>query len=151
MYPSAYSSHWKPASVSLHGVQGFDDWKQTDDDVFGAFSYRLLLLQYLDKATASRVIPAYRGDRYIFLQKGDDDAMLLKSVWKDGRGARAAGSALISALRRHFRGARVTGGSATTIVGSNGAAYLKVSGTRLTVALAPTASLAQQLGTAPTS
>jgi hypothetical protein len=151
MYPSAYAAHWKPASVSLHSVQGFDDWQQSDDDVFGAFGYRLLLLQYLDKATAARVIPAYRGDRYVFLQKGEQNLMLLKSVWKDGNGARAARSALISALRRHFHAARVSGGAAATVAGSDGAAYLAVKGARLTFALAPTGALAQQLGTAPTS
>jgi len=151
MHPDAYLSHWQPASVRLHGTKGFSGWTQVDDDVFGAFGYNLFLWQYLSKSRADQVTDAYRGDRYIFLENGSRDAMLLKSVWTTSAAAGVARAAVISAIRARYAGARLAGSSGAVISDPDGGAYVRAKGTGLTVAFAPTAALAQQLGSSPTS
>jgi hypothetical protein len=151
MHPQAYASHWRPASIVLHGVQGFSDWKLADDDVLGALGYDLVLWQYLGKKTATQVVDAYRGDRYILLQIGGHDAMLFRSVWTGGKAADNARRALIDALRARFHTVQITVGAGTTVVERDGAAFFSRAGRNLTMTLAPTAGLAQQLGIAPTT
>jgi hypothetical protein len=151
MYPDAYLKRWKPVSVRLHGVQGFAGWTQTDDDVFGAFGYHLLLWQFLSKKTADGITAGYRGDRYIFLENGAQNAMLLKSVWTSASAARAARSALLSSLKARYHGRLTPGSAPSTFVDADGGVYLRARGTVVTLAYAPTAALAQQLGTAPTN
>ena len=152
MHPSAYQKGWRPVDVSLHGVSGFADWKQVDDDVEGAWGYQLLLWQYLPEKSATRITDEWRGDRYIFLEKGNDSMLLMKSVWTSAKAARAAEDGMVSMLRGRYQGhAHVTGGSATTLTETDGAVYLKAVGSRLTVAFAPTVQLAQKLGVAKTS
>lgn len=152
MYPDAYLKHWQPVSVRLHGVQGFaPGWTQEDDDVFGAFGYHLLLWQFLSKKTADGVTSAYRGDRYILLENGAQNAMLLKSVWTSSSTARTAMSALLSSLKARYHGHLTPAGSSSTYVDSDGGVYLRSGGTTVTLAYAPTVALAQQLGTATTS
>jgi hypothetical protein len=151
MHPSAYLRHWKPVNVSLHGVRGFTDWKQVDDDVNGAFGIDIILWQYVSKSLADHVTNAYRGDRYIFLENGTQDAMLLKSAWTSPKSAAAAKAAWVQTVRAQLPNAHVSGKGATTLVQGNMSVYLHVSKSSLKVAYAPTAALAQQLGTLPTS
>jgi hypothetical protein len=151
MHPSAYLRGWKPVNVSLHGVSGFADWKQVDDDVNGAFGLDLILWQHVPQSLASQVTNTYRGDRYIFLENGSQDAMLLKSVWTSAKTAAAAKAAWVQAVRAQLPNAHATGKGATTLVQGNISVYLHVTSRTLKVAYAPTAVLAQQLGTAPTS
>ena len=151
MHPSAYLAHWRPVNVALHGVTGMGDWKQVDDDVNGAFGLDVILWQRLPKAVADRVANAYRGDRYIFLENGNQDAMLLRSVWKSHVSAIAAKDAWVHAVRIQFPGASTTVRGATATVAGKAAVYFHVTGSALTVAYAPTTALAQQLGTAPTN
>jgi hypothetical protein len=150
LHSSAYFGHWKPVPVALHGVQGFDTWKVLDDDVFGALGYDLLLWQFLPKARADRVTYAYRGDRYLFLGNGGQDAMLLESVWSSAKSARAARSAWITSLRLRFRHAQFLTGTGPEVVDKAGSVYFVLHGKRLTAAYASTAALAQQLATEPT-
>jgi hypothetical protein len=151
MHPAAYVKGWKPVNVSLHTVSGFTDWKQVDDDVNGAFGLEVMLWQYVPRTLAAHVISAYRGDRYIFLENGTQNAMLLKSVWTSAKTAAAAKAAWVRAVRAQLPSAHVTGKGAITLVQGNISVYLHVSNKSLKVAYAPTAALAQQLGTAPTS
>jgi hypothetical protein len=151
MHPAAYARHWKPTNVTLHGVVGPADWKQVDDDVNGAFGVDLILWQYLSKTQADRVTNAYRGDRYVFLENGAQDAMLLKTVWTSPATATAAKAAWVQSIRKRFPTARVSGRGAATLVQGDVAAYLQVSKSSLKVAYAPTAALAQQFGTAVTN
>lgn len=151
MHPNAYLNHWQPVAVRLHAVQGFSEWKQVDDDVLGAFGYDLLLWQFLPRSTADRVTGAYRGDRYVFLENGSQNAMLLKSMWTSAAAAGAAKSALLDALKKHYPGMHTSGGQATIVTEPDGGIYLRSSRSSLTVAIAPTTSLAQELGTARTS
>jgi hypothetical protein len=151
MHPAAYVNGWKPRTVTIHGVRGFSDWKQMDDDVNGAFGIELILWQHLDKSTAVKVTNAYRGDRYIFLENGAQDAMLLKSVWTTRTTALAAKTAWVQSLKGRFPGGKVTGSGATsTVEAATTSVYVHVSGAKLTVAYAPTLTMAQQLGTAQT-
>ncbi len=151
MHPTAYLNGWKPVAVTLHGISGFPDWKQMDDDVFGAFGYQVLLWQFLPKATATQVTNLYRGDRYITLENGAQTAIIMKSVWTTHSAAVAARSAMLTSLRKRFPHAHTVSGKATTVTQANGAEYLRVSGTHLTLVYAPTADLAKQFGTAPAS
>ncbi|GAC1524754.1 MAG: hypothetical protein NVS2B16_33370 [Chloroflexota bacterium] len=152
MHPSAYANHWKPIRVSLHAVHGFETWQVQDDDVLGAFGYNLLVWQYLPKATADAVTGTYRGDRYLLLENNGQDVMLLQSVWSGHKGASAAKTALVQALRKRFpRGHVVATQGATTIVAPNLGVYLRLTGRRLTLVYAPTFALAVQAGTAQTS
>jgi hypothetical protein len=149
MHPAAYTRHWKPVQVALHGVVGLPDWKQVDDDVNGAFGIDLILWQYLSRTQADRVTNAYRGDRYIFLENGTQDAMLLKTVWTSPSTAKAAKAAWVQSIRKRLPSAQVTGRGAATLVQGNVSVYLRLSKRSLEVAYAPTPTLAQQLGTAP--
>jgi hypothetical protein len=151
MHPAAYSRHWTSVHVALHGVVGLPDWKQVDDDVNGAFGLDLVLWQYLPKAQADRIANAYRGDRYIFLENGAQDAMLMKTVWTSPATAKAAKAAWLQSLRARMPNARVTGGGTTTVIQGNVSAYLHVSNSTLKVAYASSSALALQLGTAPTN
>ncbi len=151
MHPASYARHWKPAKVALHGVTGLTDWKQVDDDVNGAFGLDLLLWQYLPRSQADHVSNAYRGDRYVFLENGTQDAMLLKTVWTSHSTAAAAKAAWVQSIRKRLPNARVTGKGATTVVQGNVSVYFHVSKNTLKVAYAPTPALAQQFGTAATN
>lgn len=151
MHPNAYVGKWKPVSVTLHSVNGFEGWKTTDDDVFGAFNYELLLWQFLPKQRADQILNAYRGDRYLFLESGTQPAMLFKSLWTTTKTATAARSAFIAALRARYRHASMFRGSGTAVIDPDGAVSFAIKGKRLTMAYAPTLALAQQLATAPTS
>jgi hypothetical protein len=151
MFPASYLQGWKPASVTLHAAQGFSAWKQVDDDVFGAFGYHLLLWQFLRKPVADRVAHGYRGDRYIFLENGSEDAMLFKSQWIDFSAAKLAEDRFVAALKVRLPNAKIERGSGTTVSGANVAVFLTLDHANLTMAYAPTPDLARQLGTAATS
>lgn len=151
MHPNAYVSGWRPVSVALHGARGFSGWKRADDDVFGAEGYQVLLWQYQPEKTANAISASYRGDRYIFLERGHQDAMLFKSVWKGPAAARAARDALLRGLRVRFKHLSVASHSPLIAVYAGGAVYLATNGSRLTMAYAPTSNLARALGTARTS
>jgi hypothetical protein len=151
MHPSAYLQHWRPIRVTLHAVGGFTEWKQVDDDVNGAFGIDIILWQNESKSVADHVMNAYRGDRYIFLENGTQDAMLLKSVWTSPKAALAAKSAWVRAVRTQLPNAHVSGTGATTLVQGTISVYFQVIKSSLKVAYAPTAALAQQLDTAPTN
>jgi hypothetical protein len=151
MHPSAYFTHWKPTDVILHAVQGFADWQQLDDDQLGAFGYKLILWQFLPEKTANTVTDDFRGDRYLFLEKGNQNAMLLKSIWATPAAATTARRAFLDSLRNRWHHAHIRKGVATTVVNGASAVYLTVAGPDLTVAYAPTLALATQLGSAPTT
>lgn len=151
MYPTAYASGWKSADIRLHRVAGFEGWKQVDDDVFGAFGYEVLLWQDLPRSQADSVVRQYRGDRYLFFEKGPVNAMLMKSRWSDHRAALAAEAALLHALRIRFPSAHVSGSAHEVVRERTGAVCFGVVGTTVTVAYAPEAREALRLGTARTS
>jgi hypothetical protein len=151
MHPAAYLKGWKPVPVSLHSVQGFAEWKQVDDDVMGAFGYNLMLWQFLGTNRANAITSSYSGDRYVFLENGNQDAMLFKSVWTTPKAASTARSAFLAGLKARYKHVSVLGGSAMTVTEKDGGVYLQVTGNALTVAFAPTPALADQLGSAPTT
>lgn len=152
MYPGAYFRGWRLSAVALHTVQGFTDWQRQDDDVFGAFGYYLLLWQRLGATAANSVVQGYLGDRYIFLTKPAQEIMLFKSIWATHAAAQLAERTLVDALRlRYHHRIQVTKGTGQTAVEVDGAVYFGVAGKHLTMAYAPTAALAQQAGTAPTT
>jgi hypothetical protein len=151
MHPSAYLKGWKPESVALHAVTGFALWKQVDDDVFGAIGYNILLRQFGGTRRANAVTNAYRGDRYVFLENGKQNAMFFKSVWNDTTSARAARDALLAGLKARFHHIHVGEGIMTVARDTHVAIAFTVKGATLTMAYAPTALLAKQLATAPTT
>lgn len=152
MYPNAYLRGWRPVPVTLHAVHALTTWQQTDDDVFGAFGYDLVLWRRLGQHRALSVLKAYRGDRYLFLQSGTQNAMLLKSVWSSPVTARTAESAYLSALRHRYTKATVKTGPQIVIANAASPAIsLRVTGSTLTIAYAPTRVLATQLGSAATT
>jgi hypothetical protein len=153
MYPNAYFSHWHPVDVPLHTVTGFTDWQRADDDVLGAFGYYTLLWQHLGTKIANQVTQSYRGDRYVYLTKATQGVMLFKSVWTTAKAAQLAESELIDALRVRFHHhLHISGGpTAETVVEASGAVYFAAVGPKLTMAYAPTAAVAVQLGTAAAS
>jgi hypothetical protein len=150
MHPQAYLAHWKPEKVTIHSVQGLSDWQQTDDDVMGAFGYMVMLWQWLDKSTASSVTDTYRGDRYLFLQKGPQSAMLLRSMWTTNGAAHVAQQAFLKALRLRFPHATVTHTVGMLVTQAGGAEMLRVTNRALTMTYAPDAQTATALATAPT-
>lgn len=151
MHPNAYLAGWRPVPVALHRVQGFSGWKRTDDDVFGAEGYQILLWQFLPAKTANQVTNAYRGDRYAFFRRGSQDAMLFKSVWATPGAARAAEQALRAALAVRFKSLALRSKSPLLVSYHGGAVYMATKASRLTMAYAPSPSLARKLGREPTS
>jgi hypothetical protein len=151
MHPSSYLKGWKPVMVAMHAVAGFSAWKQVDDDVFGALGYEILLRQFGSGRRADVVTNAYRGDRYVFLENGTQDAMLFKSVWSDKAAAQAARDALLAGLQSRFRHIHVATGSPTVARDKHVSVAFTVNGAVLTMAYAPTALLARQLVAAPTT
>lgn len=151
MHPRAYVAGWKPVSVALHAVAGFSDWHIEDDDVFGAFGYNLLLQQFLPAGAANQVTNGYRGDRYALMQQGTHSVMLFHTVWSSSAASTLAQNTLIRALRVRFPRAAVSGNAAKTLTYAGGAVYLARQGKRLSIAYAESATLARQLGTAPTT
>jgi hypothetical protein len=152
MHPSAYLSGWKPTVVSLHGVQGFADWQQLDDDVLGAFGYDLTLWQFLGKKTADALTAGYRGDRYIFLTKATQAMLLFKSVWGSPAAAQAIKQAWLASLSVRFRKGTAHPISGTTVFHDKAmSVYLRVIGPQLTLAYGRDPVLVQQLGAAVTT
>ena len=153
MYPHAYQSGWRPVAINMAHVTGMSGWKQVDDDVFGAWEYKLLIWETMTEKTADAVARMYRGDRYIFLERGAQNAMLMRSVWTSHSSALAAQSALLSALRRRFPHPSVTtSGSGNATVRAPGVAVaFSVDGTEVRMAYGPTTAVAKQLMNARTS
>jgi hypothetical protein len=152
MHPSAYLKGWKPVEVTLHAVLGFTEWKQVDDDIWGAFGYDLILRQFLSGKQADDITGAYRGDRYVFLENADQSAMRFDSVWTDNLAARAARDAFVAELRaRYKKKIHVTRGTPTVVTERDGAVAFTVIHARLTMAYAPTSVLATQLAVSQTS
>ncbi len=148
IFPRAYLSHWHPTAVTLHGVVGFKGWKQVDDDVLGALGYKMLLWQHGSESAATAALRPYRGDRYVFLEKGKTNLLLMKSVWSSASAARQARSALAQSLEKRF-GQRATWNSAHTVISVPGLAVaVRASKDSVTLAYAPTRALAAKLGTA---
>lgn len=145
MYPAKYLAHWKPTPIRMTGVAGMSGWVQVDDDVFGALGYKLLLWQYLRESTASAVVAGYRGDRYLFLENGTQNALLLKSVWQSAAAAKMAYVGLGKELRTRYPAGHFASGVFTD---KDGAVYLHRSGAHITMAYGPSADVALKLGQA---
>jgi hypothetical protein len=152
MYPSAYLKRWQPVEVTIHGLQGFSDWQQVDDDVAGAEGYNDLIWQHLGQKRANAITINYRGDRYVFLERGTDNALRMDSVWTSAAAARAARDGLVAALENRFRHPHVTHLRATwTVRGGSVSVVLTTFGSRLSIGYASTPAIATQLVTAPTT
>lgn len=151
MFPAAYLSHWRPYSITLQHVQGFNGWRLADDDVFGAFGYKLLLWQYLPKARAQRVARGYRGDRYVYLTHAHTGVLLLKSVWANPVSARAAYSALRDSLVKRYGHGGTVQGSSLLLFHGRITATVRISGTFVTVTCATSQAGALRASTALTS
>lgn len=149
MHPTAYLHHWKPVSVPLHGVRGFNGWKQVDDDVFGAFGYDVLIWQFTSRRLADRVTDAYRGDRYIFLERGAQNAMLLESVWTSPAAARSARAAIVRSLKVRFGNGGHWSDAGGGLREPNGGAFIRLSGARLFLAYGPDLETARRLALSP--
>jgi hypothetical protein len=149
MHPAAYLRGWHPVAVPFHGVKGMGGWKQVDDDVNGAFGYEILLWQYLPRGVADRVTATYRGDRYVFMERGKESALRLESVWNNAKAAGAARAAIVSSLRvRYHQHVQMHGNELLT--DADGAVFFRVRGARLTIVYGPNVSVARQMGTAAT-
>jgi hypothetical protein len=147
MHPGAYLRHWHPKQVTLHGIAGYSDWKQTDDDVFGALGYQVLIWQFASQKLANQATNNYRGDRYIFLENGDQDAIVMKSVWATSKAAAFARSAIGASLKARFQGSRWREHE-SILSYQNGTVYLVAKGKSVTLVFAPSAELARGMGTA---
>lgn len=151
MFPSAYLSGWKPVAVTLHRVAGFGGWKQVDDDVFGAFEYELLLAQGGSQARADSVVRTYRGDRYVFLEKGKSNLLLMLSRWSTPAAAQQARAAVARSLEQRFGSGATWNDSRTMLTTPGVSVSLQVRGSLLRLVYAPTASIARRAAVARTS
>jgi hypothetical protein len=150
MFPDAYLRHWRAADVHLHGVRGFGGWKRVDDDVFGALGYKMLLWQHSSESAATSALRSYRGDRYVFLEKGSAGALLMESKWQSGAAARRAAQKLASSIEKRFGRTGAWRPDHPVIRGEGVSAYVRSRGANVTLAYAPTSSLALRLGKART-
>jgi hypothetical protein len=151
LFPNAYLSRWHPEAVALHSVRGFAGWKQTDDDVFGAVGYDMLLAQHGGSAAARTVVQSYRGDRYIFLERGRKSLMLMVSRWTSRDSAKAAAAALARSLDLRF-GSRASWNTTHTTVSVPGLSVsVSARGRSVAMAYAPSPGLSSKLGAASTT
>jgi hypothetical protein len=150
MFPDAYLRHWRAADVQLHGVRGFGRWKRVDDDVFGALGYKMLLWQHSSESAATSALRSYRGDRYVFLEKGSAGALLMESKWQSGTAARRAAQKLASSIEKRFGRTGAWRPDHPVVRGEGVSAYVRSRGANVTLAYAPTSSLALRLGKART-
>jgi hypothetical protein len=151
MYPQSYLAHWHPTPVRLHGVAGFSGWKRVDDDVFGALGYEMLLWQHGSENAARAALRSYRGDRYIFLERGNGSLLLMKSAWSSPAAARQASGKLAQSLSRRF-GQKASWNRAHTVVSVPGLAVsVRATGNTVTLAYAPSNAQAVKLSTAKTT
>jgi hypothetical protein len=153
MDPNAYLSGWRPVPVTIHHVLGMSGWKQVDDDVFGAWDYKLLLWETLPEKTAGTIARTYKGDRYVFLENGARNAYLLRSVWSSHVAAVAAAAALESAFKHRFASTNVVHASASseTVTTPGEVLAVSVAGSNVSMAYGPTVAIAEQLRNATTS
>lgn len=151
MHPTAYLHGWRPAQVVIHGVQGFQNWKQLDDDVLGAFGYQLLIWEYLPKSLATHVTDSYRGDRYVFLERGKQDAALFRSQWTNHGAAVRARNALVSAIRHRYANTAVSSTTTRLVRTPDGAVDFTVKGAMLDMAYGPSGAEALKLASAHTT
>lgn len=151
IFPKSYLAHWHPTPVTLHGVAGFKGWKQVDDDVFGALGYEMLLWQHSTENAARNALRTYRGDRYIFLERGRAGLLLMKSRWSSPTAARQASRNLAQSLEKRF-GSRARWNAAHTAVSAPGlTSSIRTSGDTVTLAYGPTKILATRLVRAATT
>lgn len=151
IFPNAYVSHWKPEQVVLHGVAGFKSWRQVDDDVFGALGYEMLLWQHSSEIGARNAIRSYKGDRYVFLEKGSANLLLMKSRWSSHSAAEAVGRVLTAGLAARFGRNSAWNGKQAILSVPGLAVLVGVSGNALSVAYAPAPATAVRLGTSTTT
>lgn len=92
-----------PQPLKLRRVQGaFRRWKVADDDVNGAFGYQQLVELYVNPQRAGMLAAMWRGDRYLLLQHGKAEAMLLDSVYASRWAATQAEAILRASLAGRF-------------------------------------------------
>ena len=94
---------------------------------------------------------AYRGDRYVLLEKAVQDAMRLDSIWTMHATAVAAKNAIVRSLRLRYPNAPLTSVGATTVTAPGQTVRVQVHGTRVVLVYAPTVGLAVQLAQAAVS
>ncbi|MEW6126788.1 MAG: hypothetical protein AB1757_07095 [Acidobacteriota bacterium] len=66
MHPDKFVLNEKPVKIALADLTATlgANWKQVDTDVNGEFGYRLILIEYLNKRTASTAAQGWGGDKY---------------------------------------------------------------------------------------
>lgn len=151
LFPSAYLSGWRPEPVSLRRISGLAGWKRVDDDVFGALEFDMLLAQRGSPADARSVVQGYRGDRYLFLERGASNLLLIDSRWDSAVAAKAAKDAIARSLTQRFGPSASWNATHTIVRAGSMAVSVTSSGAKVKLVYAPTSALAAKAATAATS
>lgn len=97
LHPEKYVGSEKdlPTSVALPNLASLlgGSWKEHQRSNVGEFSIRTLFETWREWGTATSVAAGWDGDRYVYLENGNDYAMVWKTVWDTEKDASEFGDA----------------------------------------------------------
>ena len=157
MHPEKYLERDEPVAVSLPEATALgEDWSEVDQDTLGELLTAVVLANLqpgqgfnefmgtLDLPTpASQAAAGWGGDRYALWENGEQEVLVWRSVWDTEEDARAFAGAMQGYAAARF-GETWSGSIAdATMLGTNHAARLSLTGTTVQYTLAPTPELAE--------
>ena len=140
LHPDIYLSGQQPVAVTLPDIAGRlgAPWRRVDSNVLGELGVRNLLAQYGDRASAQAAATGWRGDRWLLLDDGDRQAVLLRTIWTSDAQASRFFLALGNGLKARFPQARADEQSASrqALTASTAATDLRRAGRQVDLVIA---------------
>ncbi len=83
LHPEKYFTRDEPQVVALPPLTDTlgSGWRLADEDTLGEFQTQVYLSQRLDRETADVASAGWDGDRYAVYINGDDEVLVLSTVW----------------------------------------------------------------------
>jgi len=75
-------------------------WEEYVRNVWGEFQLRLMLMEHLNKGIASTGADGWDGDQFVYLSDGEQEVVVMATVWDSASEARSARTALRTWLDR---------------------------------------------------
>ena len=108
LHPDKYRSHEQPVDVSLPDLSDGHigaGWRTIKTNVLGELDLRLILTQLTDQARGVRGSSGWGGDRFALLERDNQQALVMKTVWDSPTDAKNFFEVMSAALHDRFSGA----------------------------------------------
>jgi hypothetical protein len=110
LHPEKYLQKESPVKVTQPDLAASPgkDWKSSDIDVLGEFTYYLILSQFLSKSEAQRAAAGWGGDQAVFYDRAvEGDVIVLQSTWDTEKDATELFNAYISRTQKRYSTAKL--------------------------------------------